>query len=71
MKSHILGDLGLLAGMGHEFTPTRPVLLASWFSVNEWRPEWRYESKGSYDRAAAEKLLDAVRAIPDVEFSHA
>ncbi len=65
LKSHILDDLGLLAGMVHEFTPTRPVLLANWSLINEWRPEWRYEPKGSYDRAAAEKLLDAVRAKPD------
>lgn len=62
LKSHILDDLGLLAGMAHE---SRPVLLANWSLVNEWRPEWRYEPKGSYDRKSAEKLLDAVRAKPD------
>ncbi len=65
LKSHILDDLGLLAGMAHELTSSRPVLLANWSLVNEWRPEWRYEPKGSYDRAGAEKLLDAVRTMPD------
>lgn len=65
MKSHFLDDLGLLAGMGHEFTPSRPRLLANWSIVNEWKPEWRYEPIGSYDRAAAQKLLDAIRSMPD------
>jgi HEPN domain len=65
MKSHVLEDLGLLAGMAYEFTPGRPTLLANWSIVTEWRPEWRYDPKGSYDQAAAEKLLDAVRSVPD------
>lgn len=65
MKSHVLDDLGLLAGMVHEFTPGRPMLLANWSVVNEWKPEWRYEAKGSYDQTSTEKLLDAIRAKPD------
>jgi HEPN domain-containing protein len=65
LKSHSLDDLGLVAGMEHEFTLTRPELLANWSIVNQWRPEWRYEPKGSYDRKRAEKLLDAVRTMPD------
>jgi hypothetical protein len=65
MKSHGLEDLGLLAGMGHELTPARPVLLANWSLVIEWKPEWRYDPKGSYDRATAARLLDAIRTNPD------
>lgn len=65
LKSHILEDLGLLAGMAHELTSSRPVLLANSSLVNEWRPEWRYEPKGSYDSKAAERLLDAIRTKPD------
>jgi len=65
LKSHVLDDLGLLAGMMHELNTRRPTLLANWSLINQWRPEWRYEPKGSYDRTAAEKLLDAVRAKPD------
>src|SRR5205807_362649 len=65
LKSHFLDDLGLLAGMVHEFTPTRPALLANWSRINEWRPVCRYEPKGSYDRVGAERLLEAVRAKPD------
>lgn len=65
MKSHVLDDLGLLAGMAHELTPSRPDLIANWSFLIEWKPEWRYNQKGSYNRRAAEKLLDAVRSRPD------
>jgi len=65
MKSHVLDDLGLLAGMGHDLTPARPDLIANWSFLIEWKPEWRYNQKGSYDRKAAQKLLDAVRSRPD------
>jgi hypothetical protein len=65
MKSHVLEDLGLLAGMFRELTTNRPELLANWSTVNEWKRDWRYEPKGRYDRAAAEKFLDAIRAKPD------
>jgi hypothetical protein len=65
MKSHVLDDLGLLAGMGHDLTSARPALVANWSSLIEWRPEWRYNPKGSYDRISAQKLLDAVRSRPD------
>jgi hypothetical protein len=65
MKSHVLDDLGLLAGMGHDLTPARPDLITNWSFLIQWKPEWRYNQKGSYDRRAAEKLLDAVRSRPD------
>lgn len=65
MKSHVLDDLGLLAGMGHDLTSARPDLIANWSFLIEWKPEWRYNQKGSYDRKAAQKLLDAVRSQPD------
>lgn len=65
MKSHVLDDLGLLAGMGHDLTSARPNLIANWSFLIEWKPEWRYNQKGSYDRKAAQKLLDAVRSRPD------
>jgi hypothetical protein len=65
MKSHVLDDLGLLAGMGHDLTSARPALVANWSSLIEWKPEWRYNPKGSYDRQSAQKLLNAVRSRPD------
>jgi hypothetical protein len=65
MKSHVLDDLGLLAGMGHDLTSARPVLVANWSALIEWKPEWRYNPKGSYDRQSAQKLLNAVRSRPD------
>src|SRR6266404_208865 len=65
MKSHVLDDLGLLAGMGHDLTPSRPVLIANWSSLIGWKPEWRYNPKGSYDQGSAQKLLNAVRSRPD------
>jgi hypothetical protein len=39
MKSHVLDDLGLLAGMGHDLTSARPALVANWSSLIEWKPE--------------------------------
>jgi hypothetical protein len=65
MKSHVLDDLGLLAGMGHDLTSARPVLVGNWSSLIEWKPEWRYNPKGSYDLRSAQKLLNAVRSRPD------
>lgn len=65
MKSHDFEDLGLLAGMEHELGANRPVLLANWSLVIEWRPEWRYQPKGSYNRLVAERFLNAVRSQPD------
>jgi HEPN domain-containing protein len=65
MKSHVIDDLGLLAGMVHELTPGRSVLLTNWSTVSEWKPEWRYDPKGSYDQAFAKRILNAVRETPD------
>src|SRR5260370_35092049 len=65
MRSLALDDLGLLAGMGHDLTPARSDLSANWSFLTETKPEWRYNQKGSYDRKAAQKLLDAVRSRPD------
>lgn len=65
MKSHVLEDLGLLAGMVHEFSPGRSVLLSNWSLIRVWNPEWRYGPKGSYDQTFAKRLLDAIRTKPD------
>jgi HEPN domain-containing protein len=63
-KSHNFDDLKLLAGMEQEFS-TRPELLANWSLASEWTPERRYEPEGTYDRAAAEEILNAIRTEPD------
>jgi HEPN domain-containing protein len=67
--THDFDDLKLLAGMENEFTAVRPVLLANWSIASKWKPEQRYDPEGTYDRAAAEKILDAVRSRPDGVFS--
>jgi HEPN domain-containing protein len=62
---HDFDDLKLLAGMENEFTAARPALLANWSIASKWKPEQRYDPEGTYDRAAAERVLDAVRSRPD------
>jgi hypothetical protein len=63
--SHDFDDLKLLAGMEHEFSATRPVLLANWSIASKWEPGRRYEPVGTYNQAAAQEILDAIRAKPD------
>jgi HEPN domain-containing protein len=67
-RTHDFDDLKLLAGMEHEFSASRPVLLANWSIASKWKPERRYEPEGTYDRAAAEEILNAIRAVPDGVF---
>jgi HEPN domain-containing protein len=64
-RTHVFDDLKLLAGMEHEFSATRPVLLSNWSIASKWKPERRYDAPGSYDRAEAEEILNAIRAKPD------
>jgi len=62
-KTHDFDDLKLLAGMEQAFT-ANSTLLANWSVASEWKPERRYEPKGTYDQAAAKGILDAVRDYP-------
>lgn len=61
---HDFDDLKLLAGMENDFTTGQPALLANWSIASKWRPERRYEAEGTYDRGAAEEILNAVRTEP-------
>ena len=62
---HDFDDLKLVAGMESEFTAGRPELLANWSIASKWKPERRYEPEGTYDRGAAEEIMNAVRADQD------
>ena len=64
-RTHNFDDLRLLGGMEKAFTPANPVRLANWSVASKWRPERRYEAGGTYDRVAAEEILDALRSYPD------
>lgn len=64
-KTHDFDELKLLAAMDQEITAANPVLLQNWSVATEWRPEWRYQPVGTYDRQAAEKALEAIKAVPD------
>lgn len=64
-RTHDFDDLKLLAGMEHEFSANRPVLLSNSSIASKWKPERRYEPPGSYDRVAAEEILNAIRTRPD------
>ena len=63
-KTHDFDDLKLLAGMEQAFK-ANDTRFANWSLASEWKPERRYEPEGSYDHAAAEGILDAVRGYPD------
>jgi|SRR5712691_11452414 len=64
LKTHDFDDLKLLAGMEQAFTASS-ALLANWSVASKWKPERRYEPKGTYDQAAAKGILDAVRDYSD------
>jgi HEPN domain-containing protein len=64
-ETHDFEDLKLLAGMQTEFSADNPALLANWSIVNKWKPGRRYEAKGTYDKAAAEEMLNAIRDSKD------
>lgn len=63
--THDFDDLKLLAGMERELTTNNTALFANWSVASKWNPGWRYEPQGSYDRLAAEEILNAIRAKPD------
>jgi HEPN domain-containing protein len=63
--THYFDDLKLLAGLEREPSDRQPALLANWSIASKWKPEWRYEPKGTYDREEAKKILDAVGSEPD------
>jgi len=63
-KSHDFDDLKLLAGMDQAFTASS-TLLSNWSVASKWKPERRYEIKGTYNQAAAKGIMDAVGDYPD------
>ena len=64
LRTHDFDDLKLLAGMDSEFTPDKSDRFSNWSVASKWNPTWRYESEGTYDKAAAEQILNAIRARP-------
>ncbi len=42
-RTHDFDDLKLLAGMEHEFSASRPVLLSNWSIASKWKLEQRYD----------------------------
>jgi len=65
LRTHELDDLKLLAGMGREISASNRALLTNWSIASQWRPERRYEPPGTYDRNAAQEILDVIRKEPD------
>jgi len=63
--THDLDELKLLAGLEQEISARSPSLLSNWSIANKWKPDRRYASPGSYDKAAAEEMLNAIRVKPD------
>lgn len=63
-KTHEFDDLKLLAGMEQSFTANQ-ARFGNWSVASEWRPERRYEPKGTYDQVVASEVLASVRDYPD------
>jgi len=64
-RTHDFDELKLLSGLEQEITAVNPELLGNWSIATEWKPEWRYQPEGTYDRAYAEKVLEAIKAEPN------
>lgn len=64
-KTHDFDDLKLLAGMEKEFSASNPLPWENWLIATKWEPEWRYKPEGTYDRASAEAILNAIRVERD------
>ena len=64
-KTHDFDELMLLAGLQREITTANAALLQNWSIATQWKPEWRYQPVGTYDRPEAEKVLEAINAEPD------
>jgi HEPN domain-containing protein len=63
--THSFDRLKLLAGLQKEITLTQPALAQNWSIATVWKPDWRYQPKGTNDRAKAEEVLEAIKAEPD------
>lgn len=64
-RTHDFDELKLLAGLEQEITAVNPILLENWSIATEWKPEWRYQPEGTYDKAYAEKVLEAIKTEPN------
>lgn len=63
--THDFEELKLLAGLQEQITLASRVLLDNWSAATDWKPEWRYQRKGTHARADAQERLDAIKADPD------
>jgi HEPN domain-containing protein len=61
---HDLDQLLLLSGLRSKLDPTNVDLFKNWSESTPWTPERRYSPKGSFSRADALKVLNAVRDEP-------
>jgi HEPN domain-containing protein len=64
LRTHELEDLKLVAGLDQAFSSTIG-RIACWSVASEWKPERRYQQEGSYDQAAALRMLSAISSYPD------
>ena len=62
---HDFNQLLLLSGLQPKLDPGNVDLFTNWSTATPWTPERRYEPKGSFNRAAAREVLDAVCSTPN------
>jgi HEPN domain-containing protein len=63
-RTHKFKELTLLAGLRDQVTLAKPELVKNWSIATDWKPEWRYQPKGTYSQGYAEARLRALKADP-------
>lgn len=63
--THDFDELRLLAGLQEQINIWSGQLLGNWSVATDWKPEWRYQRKGTYEHGQAQERLRAIKADPD------
>jgi len=62
---HNFNQLLLLSGLQSKLDQNNVALFSNWSIATPWTPERRYSPKGTFSRADALEILDAVRDNPN------
>jgi HEPN domain-containing protein len=63
-KIHDFEQLLLLSGLKSDMTASSATFV-NWQIATPWKPDRRYEAKGTYSRNDAREIIEAVRVKPD------
>jgi len=62
---HDFNQLLLLSGLQSKLDPSNVDLFTNWSTATPWTPERRYSPRGTFSRADALQILEAVRDDPN------